>query len=332
MKGFVYYCNEFDVIGLLILATGFSLFLLALNLYSYQPDTWRSPMIICFIVFGVLLIIAFGFWERYLAPVTFIPWPLLKNRTVIFTYVMAASLYTAFYIWDSYFFSLLLVLFNQPLVYATYISNIYTLGSCFISLVYGVCLRYYGKLKWYSLFWGVPLTILGVGLMIHFRQEDVNIGYIAMCQLFVAFGGGVLVISEQTTLMAVSLQKDFPALLATEAAIIAIGSAVGSTVAGAIWTGVFPVELQRNLPAGAMSEFASIYGEVTVQSSYPVGSPTRDAINLSYAQTQRYMLIAATCIYAITLVSVALWQNVDVRKGNKQQSVETHEPGDETRV
>ena len=270
-------------------------------------------MIICFIVFGALLIAAFGIWEKYGAPVTFIPWPLLKNRTVIFTYTMAASLYIGWYIWDSYFYSLLRVMFDQSVPHATYIANIYTMGSCFMSLVYGLALRHYGKLKIYSLFMGVPLTILGVALMIKFRQPDENIGYIVMCMLFIAFGGGILVVSEQTTLMAVSKQQDFPALLAVESMIIAIGSAIGSTIASAIWQGVFPARLMANLPADAMENFALIYGDIDTQTSYAVGTPTRDAINLSYGQTQRYMLIGATCVYFITWVSVALWQNVDVR-------------------
>lgn len=315
-----YYLREFDAIGLLILAAGLSLFLLAFNIYSYQAEGWKSPLIICFIIFGALLVVAFGMWEKYGATVTFIPWPLLKNRTVIFTYTMAASLYIGWYCWDSYFYSLLIVLFNQTEVHATWIANIYTMGSCFICILYGVALRYYGKLKIYSMFFGVPLTMLGVGLMIKFRQPDENIGYIVMCMIFIAFGGGVLVISEQTTLMAVSKQQDFPALLAVEAMIIAIGSAIGSTIAGAIWTGVFPVRLQANLPADAMSNFKNIYGDMQVQASYPVGSPTRDAINLSYGQTQRYMLIAAVCVYCITLFSTALWENVDVRK-MKQRTI-----------
>jgi MFS family permease len=310
----IYYAKEFDVIGILILALGLALFLLSFNIYSYQKDQWKSPLIICFIIFGGLLVIAFAMWEKYFAPVTFVPWHLLKNRTVIFTYTMAGALYTGWYVWDSYFYSLLVVLFNQPIVYATYISNIYTMGSCFICLVYGVCLRYYGKLKMYSLLWGAPLTMLGVGLMIKFRQENVNIGYIVMCQIFVAFGGGVLVISEQTTLMAVSKQQDFPALLACESMIIAIGSAVGSTIAGAMWTGIFPVQLMNRLPADAMDNFANIYGDFTVQSSYPLGSDARNAINASYAYTQRLMLIAATCIYSLTLFSIMMWQNVDVKK------------------
>lgn len=308
-----YYLREFDVVGLLILATGLALFLLSFNLYSYQADQWKSPLILCFLIFGALIIVAFGLWEKFFAPVTFIPWPLLKNRTVIFTYTMAGSLYIGWYIWDTYFYSLLRVMFDQTVPHATYIANIYTVGSCFICLVYGVALRYYGKLKMYSLFWGVPLTILGVGLMIRFRQPGEDVRWMVLCMIFIAFGGGVLVTSEQTTLMAVSKQQDFPALLAVESMCIDIGGAIGKTIAGAIWTGIFPDRLMQHLPVSAMDNFADIYGDIDVQTSYPMGSPTRDAINLSYGQTQKYMLIAATCVYSITLFSVAMWQNVNVR-------------------
>ena len=150
--------------------------------------------------------------------------------------------------------------------------------------------------------------------MIAFREPGSNIGYVEMCLIFIAFGGGVLVVSEQTTLMAVSKQQDFPALLAVESMVISIGGAIGSTIAGAMWTGIFPVKLAKNLPADAQPSLMKIYGDLTVQSGYAWGTPTRDAINLSYSETQRLMLVAATCIYFLVLVSVVGWQNVDVRK------------------
>ncbi|KAL5052173.1 hypothetical protein BDW71DRAFT_213067 [Aspergillus fruticulosus] len=303
-QSIVHYVKEFDLIGIFIFTLGMALFLLAFNLYTKQADEWRSPLIICFLVFGGLLIIGFIFYERYLAPVIFIPWELLKNRTVIFTYTMAASLYIAWYIWDNYFYSMLLVVYNQDVTKASYISNIYTIGSSFWAIVMGIVIRYNGRLKWQALYFGVPITILGVALMIHFRHAGVNIGYIVMCHIFIAFGGGTLVICEQMTVMAVSRQQDIPAILAAESMFINIGSA----------TGIFPTKLKENLPTDALSNLATIYGDVTAQYGYPVGSPERDAINLSYSQTQRLMLITATCLYSITLVSVMLWKDVNVKK------------------
>ncbi|KAK5232927.1 hypothetical protein LTR47_006154 [Exophiala xenobiotica] len=315
---FIYYCREFDVIGLLIISTGLALFLLSFSLYSYQKDQRRSPLIICVLIFGGLLIIAFGLYKNYLAPVTFIPWYLLKNRTIVFTYTMAASIYIAWYIWDSYFYSLNIVLFRQSITQATYIGNIYTMGSCFWSFVLGVCIRFNGRIKRYALYFGVPLTILGVGLMIHFRQPGVNIGYIVMCQIFVAFGGGTLVICEQMTVMAVSTHQHISAVLAMEGLVAYVGSSIGVAIAAAMWTGIFPQKLLENLPASAQSEFAS-YGDLTVQASYPVRSPTRIAIDKSYAETQKLMLIAATSLYTITPVSTALWRDIDV-KNMKQRT------------
>ncbi|CAI7592849.1 unnamed protein product [Penicillium bialowiezense] len=314
----IFYCIEFDIIGLLIIATGFSLFLLSFNLYSYQAEQWASPMIICFVVFGLALIVAFTIWEKYFAPVKFMPWELIQNRTVFFTYSMVVSLYLAWYIWDSYFYSLLQVLFYQTVQEATYIANIYTIGSCFWCLVFGAILRYNGRLKLWAICFGVPLTILGVGLMIKFRQPDGYIGYIVMCQIFVAFGGGTLVICEQMTVMAVSAQRNIPAVLAIEGVIANIGGALGGTVAVAMWTGIFPVKLKAYLPASAQADFASIYGSLETQQSFAKGSTTRDAIDHAYGDTQRLMLITATCLYLITWTSCFFWKDINVKKMKQQ--------------
>ncbi|KAL1971968.1 hypothetical protein VTN31DRAFT_2056 [Thermomyces dupontii] len=310
-----YYAREFDIIGLILISAGLALFLLALSLYSYQADQWRSPLIICFLIFGGLLVIAFCLYERYIAPVTFIPWRLMRNRTVFFTFTMVASLYMIWYIWNSYFYSMLIVVFNTSVSVATYIQNIYTVGSCFWGVVMGIVIRYNGRLKWQALYFGVPITILGVGLMIYFRQPDMDVSYLAMCMIFIAFGGGTLVICEQMTVMAVSTQQDIPAILAMEAMIASVGGSIGSTIAAAMWTGIFPVKLQQYLPAGA--PLAEIYGDMVKQASYPLGSPIRDGINRAYGDTQKLMLITSTCLYAITWGSVVFWEDINVK--NLQQ-------------
>ena len=316
-QSIIHYCIEFDVIGLLIISTGFSLFLLSFNLYSYQPDEWRSPMIICFVVIGFLLILAFVAWE-YFAPVKFMPWELIQNRTVFFTFTMVVSLYFAWYIWDNYFQSVLQVLFDQTVQQATYVGNIYTMGSTFWCLCFGVILRYNGRLKWWAAGFGVPLTILGVGLMIKFRQPDVNIGFVVMCHIFIAFGGGTLVTCEQMTVMAVSAQRNIPSILAIESVVSSIGSALGSTVAVAMWTGIFPTKLRQGLPASAQSDYASIYSSLAVQKSYPRGSAVRDSIDQAYGDTQKLMLITATCLYIVTWTSCFLWKDINLRKMNQQ--------------
>ncbi|KAH8904771.1 siderophore iron transporter mirB [Coniochaeta sp. PMI_546] len=308
-----YYVIEFDVVGILLIAGGLALFLLPFSLYSYQAKGWSSALVICMLVFGIVLLIAFALYEKFVAPKTFIPFELLADRTVLGACVLSASLFVSFYIWDSYFFSFLQVVNGLTITQASYIGNIYSIGSCFFSLIVGVLIRWTGRFKWLALGFGVPLTTLGVGLMIAFRQPDVNIGYIIMCQIFIAFSGGTLVICEQMAVMAATTHQYIAVVLALEAMFASIGGAIGSTVAAAIWTGVFPEKLGEYLPAESQGNLTTIYGSITEQMSYPMGSPTRNAINQAYGDAQKTMLIAATAIQVISFVAVFFWRDIKVK-------------------
>lgn len=194
-----------------------------------------------------------------------------------------------------------------------YVGQIYTIGSCFWSFPVGIAIRYTGRFKWIALYFGVPLTILGVGLMIQFRQPDVNIGYIVMCQIFIALSGGALVITEQLAAMAATSHQYVAVVLAIEGMFSNIGGAIGSTISAAIWTGTFPEALERRLPASAQDSLLEIYGDLTTQLSYPKGSPTRTAIDASYGEAQKYMLIGATAILALAIVAVLMWRDINVK-------------------
>jgi MFS family permease len=75
---------QFDLLGVILLAAGLALFLLSLNIYSYQSEGWQSLMIISMIVIGGLLIIAFVLYETFWTSINFIPMHMLGDRTVFF--------------------------------------------------------------------------------------------------------------------------------------------------------------------------------------------------------------------------------------------------------
>jgi hypothetical protein len=152
-----------------------------------------------------------------------------------------------------------------------------------------------------ALYFGVPLTILSVGLMIYFRQPDVNIGYVAMCQIFIAFARGTLVVCEQTAAMAATTQQYVAVNLAMEGRFSSIGGAISATIATAIWTSIFPEALAKYLPDSAQGDLASIYGDLTVQTT-----PERDAINRAYGDAQRHMLITTMSVLSVAVVSTAV--------------------------
>lgn len=318
LQSIKYYAIEVDVFGLFLLVSGLALFLLPFSLFPYQGATldeqWSSPLVVSMLVIGVVILIAFTIWEWKFAPVTFIPFHLLRDRTVLGCSLIAAILFVEFYIWNSYFSSFLQVVPNLNLVQTGYVINIYSMGACFWSFIAGIILRYTGDFKWQSLFFGMPMTLLGVSLMIVFRQPDVNIGYIVMCQLFIAFGGGTLVITQQVGAMAATTHQYIAVVLAILSVFNAVGGAIGQSIAGAVWGGTFTSDLARFLPPETQANATIITGGLGVQLSYPVGDPTRIGIQNAYGNSQRIMLIAATCITTLGFLAVGMWRAIDTRE------------------
>ncbi|KAM3500495.1 hypothetical protein MY10362_006342 [Beauveria mimosiformis] len=310
----MYYAKLFDLFGILIISTSLTFLLLAVSIYSYQANEWKSPLIICFLVFGAILLPAFGLYERYLAPSMFIPWSIFTNRTVVATNLMVLTLQTAEQLSNAYFYSLLIVVFRQSITNATYITNIYYIGSTIAYLVIGLVLRRFGRIKYFALCGGVPLCMLGIGLMIKFRTADTHIGLVVLSQFLNAFGGGILHPIEQITLMVESDHEHIPALLAVESTFAQIGKGIGYALAGAIWTGMFKNRLVRYLPLAEMPNLARIYSSISVQSSYSADSDTFKAIAHAYGDTQRTILLTSIGILVATLGFTALWRDIDVKK------------------
>ncbi len=314
-----YYAIEFDLIGMTLIVAGLALFLLPFSIYSYQEQQWRSPLILALLMLGMVLIVAFALYEKYLAPRTFIPFDLLTDRTVLGSCITSASLFVSFFIWDNFFTSFLQVVNGLTVTQASYVASIYSIGSCFFAFVVGGMIRLSGHFKWIALYFGVPTTILGVGLMIHFRQPDVPLGFVVMCQLLISFAGGAMLICNQMALMASVSHQYLAVGLALENMFANIGGGIGASIAAAIWTGIFPKSLAKHLPGEAQPELNHIYQNLSMQLSYPKGTPTRHAIEMAYGDAQHLMLIAATAVLAIPLVTVAIWRDLcvkDLKKAN----------------
>ena len=208
---------------------------------------------------------------------------------------------------------MLIVVFEQSVTQATYINSIYYVGSSFWTLVLGVMLRYYGRIKTYTLVLGIPFFIVGQGMLIAFSPSFTPIVLMVVSKILISFGGGSIFPIEQMVLMSVS-QEHTLALLAVESVIIDIGKGAGSAIGTAIWTLVFKTKLMQYLPSTESANLDKIYGSLTVQSSYASGSEARLAINHAYLDTQRIIFIVASSLLAISWISVCFWKDVDVGK------------------
>lgn len=174
---------------------------------------------------------------------------------------------------------------------------------------------------------------MGTGLLIHFRQPGTAVGYVVMCQIFIAFAvsfaistkifdislisslqGGTLVPCHQVAALAAGTHGEFATTLALLYLASSVGGAIGDSIAGGIWTNVYPGELAKRLAADVAT---SVYTSYTNALTYPVGSETRDAIGVAFGIAQRDMCIAASSITALTFIAVWIWR--DINLANKKQ-------------
>lgn len=314
----VHYMREFDVIGLLLISTGFAFLLLPFNLYTVEAKGWRSALIICFLVFGVLFIAAFVIWERFFARVCITPWATLRDPTVLGTCIVAFTLFVSSTCWNAYFNSFLQVVNGLSVTQASYVVQSGTVVQIIANIVAGATISYTGRYKPISVFFGFPLIVLGTGLLIHFRQPDRYVGYIAMCNIFVNFGFGILMLTVEIGILAAAAAQQYFAISIALLNLFAyIGNAVGFTISAAIWQGTFPEKLALHLPPESQGNLTTIYSSIEEQLSYEWGSPTRLAIQHAYGDTWRYLLITGAAIWIVGLVAMLVWKNMNV-KGVKQ--------------
>lgn len=202
-------------------------------------------------------------------------------------------------------------MYSQSISTAGYINSIFDVVSGVWLLGVGYLIRRTGHYKW-LLQISVPLYILFVGLLIYFRKPETGIGFIIMCEIFIALAGGTMIIGQQVAVMAAANHNEIAAVLAILGLFGYMGGAVGNSISGAIWTNTLPGALQKYLPEESKADWESICDDLETQLSYEVGTATRDAIIKAYALAQQRMLIAGTCIMALALVWVFMLKNIKV--------------------
>ncbi|KAF2124426.1 siderophore iron transporter-like protein mirB [Dothidotthia symphoricarpi CBS 119687] len=317
-----YYFVQFDVVGMLLLMFGFCLFMLPFTLVSYAPNGWNTGYIIAMIVIGVLLFPAFFVWEKFFAPVQFMPWIYLKDRTIVGSCLLYGVMFISVFTWNGFYYSYLLVVHRQSITHAGYILNSFSLASSLFSPFVAWIISYTGNFKW-TCYTGVPIMLLGTALLIPFRQPSTNPGVLALTQVLVGLGTGIFATCAQLAVMVPVTHQQVASALAFWGLFGSFGSSIGYSIAGAIWNNVMPAQLYNRLPEESKSRAAEIFSDIVIQSSFLDGTPERDAIVGAYAHAQRLMVITGSCFVPLCFASILIWKNINIKKLEEEKGRQT---------
>lgn len=191
--------------------------------------------------------------------------------------------------------------------------NAYSLTSTVLAPLVGLWLRYYGRYYWPAVS-GLPFSILGTALLIHFRYPGQKLGYVVMCQVFQGIAGAVFAMCGPLAIMTEVTHSEIAAVLAMHGLFASMGQAIGFAISGAIWTNDLYKELYKALPADAKDQAATLYGDISAQKADPIGTPVRDAVIHAYGVVQRQMVIAGCALLPFIVVCVFIWHNKPITK------------------
>ncbi|KAK2746075.1 hypothetical protein FQN57_003415 [Myotisia sp. PD_48] len=298
---------ELDIFGLILLSAAVTLILIPLTLAANAKDTWRNGSIITMIVIGGVCLIAYPFWEtnKRLAPYPLLSLKLLRQRTALAGCALAFFYFMAFYFSvQPYFYSYLQVVQGKSVVTAGRITQTFSFTSTIAAVVVSFLIKYTGRYRAFITF-GAAVYIAGLFLMIATHKSGSGTLKILVIQAMIGAGGGLLNVPVQLGVQASASHQEVAAATAMFLTALEMGGAVGAAISGAVWTTFIPRKLLQYLPEESRGDAGKIFGKLTEALSYPMGTPTRDAIIRSYEETFQMLLIAAICV-CLPLIPLSL--------------------------
>ena len=322
-QSIIHWLIEIDTVGIILVCACFALILLPFSIVSYAPNGWKTGYIIAMEVVGVVCGALFFTWEKWFAPVQFLPFVYLKDPTLLGSCTLYGMMFVSCFAWNGYFSSYLQVVHGLDIDTAGYVLNTFSLSAAILSPFVSLTIRWTGNFKWVA-YTGVPFTLLGTALLIPLRKPSTSVGLLVMTQIFVGLGTGVFATCGQLAVMAICTHQEIAAVSAIWGMFGSIGASIGSAIAGGLWNNIVPNELYKALPEDAKNQSMAIFRDVELQLGYPIGSPARDAIIAVYGDIQRKMVIVGAVFVVPCIACIFVWRNINLKKLEEEKGTQTN--------
>lgn len=213
----------------------------------------------------------------------------------------------AWYLQGDYLYTVLVVAFGQSIATATRVTSFYSFFSVIAGGIVGIAVFFVRRLKPFIVF-GTVLFLVSFGILIKFRGGAGSAAGVIGGQVLLGIAGGFFPYAAQASIQTATGHEHLAVVTGIYLASYNVGSALGNTLSGAIWTNILPGQLNTRLaPVTTNSTMATaVYGNPLVWvNEYPWNTPERDAVVQAYRHTQRLLTIAGICL-CVPLIAFAL--------------------------
>lgn len=297
---------KLDPVGVLLLVAVLALILTPLTIAGGTTSTWSEARIIAPICIGVACIPVLIFWERY-TQYPILPFHLLKDRTVAACLIIGIFNNWVYAMQGEYMYTVLLVAVGDSIASATRITSLYTFVATISGTIFGLFLV---KLRYPKPFViaGTILWTIAMGMLTHFRGQLSSKPGIIGGLVVMGLGGGLFPHTVQAMIQSRARHEHMAIITSVYLATYQMGTAIGSSVAGAIWTQLLPDQLNEHLQNSTLVSQA--YGSpFTFIRSYPVGTPERAAVRVSYEYVQQILCATGTGLCGVLIIAALVMHN-----------------------
>ncbi|CAG9992761.1 unnamed protein product [Clonostachys byssicola] len=300
--------HQLDVIGLILIMVSFSLILAPLTITGERIDHWKDPHIIVPLTIGLFLAPVFILWEHKGARSPLVPFHLLTDRGVWAALAVRSLLNFAWYTQGNYLYTVLVVAFDFSVVTATRILSFFSFFGVVSGVLIGLVIYRLRRLK-YIIVVGTCMFMVGFAVLIKFpggASPSTQSGIISG-QVLLGLAGGLFAYPTQASIQASATREHVAILTGLYLSFYNVGSALGTCLAGAIWTQTLLPTLTANLDFQQNKTLPeAIYDSpFGVIKHYPVGTEIRTAIIASYEHVQRLLCIAGIVV-CVPMIAFAL--------------------------
>ena len=309
---------KLDCIGLLLMVVSLGCLLVPLTLAGGVSEKWKQGNIIAPIVVGCVLIPVFCIWECF-AKDPIIPFTLMKDRGIWSAGLISFLFDFVFAVEANLLYTVLVVAVNESQKSATRITSLGSFASTVCGGLFGLVIVYIRRLKGFVIF-GCSLWMVAMGLMYHYRSTLSAHGGIIGGQVVMGIGTGFFSSSLAVTAQSCVNHEHMAVITSGIYTLYRIGSAVGASVAGAIWSQTLLKRLEKYLDS---TTAVSVYGSPYVfAQNYAWGTPEREGATKAYGEVQRLLIIVAICFVAPMIISALFLRD---RKLTREQTIENVE-------
>lgn len=203
-----------------------------------------------------------------------------------------------------YLYSYLQVVQGYDVATAGRVTQTFAFTSTIAAFSVSLLIKYTRRYRIYVTI-GCVVYMTGLVLMLTCRGEGASHLQILGTQVIVGIGGGLVNVPVQLGVQASASHQEVAAATAMFLTSMEMGGAVGAAISGAVWSSAIPHKLLQYLPEETKDQAGDIFGKLTTALSYPMGSPTRIAINRAYQETMHRLLTLAV-IATLPLIPLSL--------------------------